>query len=404
MNHPLPDYTSALDRALACVQPLPAMSIERDRAIGCVLRAAIVADRDQPPFNRAMMDGYAVRAADVHAGAAFAVTADIPAGARGQDVEVPAGACVKIATGAPLPEHCDAVIQHEVTDRSNPMRCSLGRIDPWHAVHRQGADARAGTEAVVPGTLLRAQHLAIAAGLGYTRLTVSQQPSVTIITSGDEVVSSSAVAIERQQIRNSNAPMLLALLPAFGAGPTHHVHVRDDYHATLAALEAALHTSDIIITVGGISAGERDFFPKAADALGIETIVSGAAIQPGKPIRIAQPRSDVRCRVLAGLPGNPVSALVTAHLFAWPLIRRMLDCSEPLPWQHRGLSTSVRPNSRRQAFRPAQLQSSGEVTVPSWSGSGDIIHTANTHGFVQLPVQEDDVRAGTLVPFLPWAR
>jgi molybdopterin molybdotransferase len=350
-----------------------------------------------PPFDRAQMDGYAVRAAEVGRVEAFPVAHTIPAG-RPADVAVPAGACVKIATGAPVPADVDAVVPHEESDRADPVRFSITRVEPGRAIHPRGADAKAGDELMATATVLAAHHLGIAAVVGCTTLTVAARPRAVVLTSGDEVVAPDA-APAAHQTRNSNAPQTRALLARCGTCPAGHVHVPDERDATITAVDDALATHDLVVTVGGISAGERDHFPDAFAHHGVEFALRGAAIQPGKPVIVGHAPGGA---VVVGLPGNPVSGLVCGCIFLRPIVRRLLGLDPALPWRPVELAAPVRPNPRRRAFRPARLRADGRAEVPAWAGSGDLAHTARTHGVVELPVQDDAVPAGTVVRYLAW--
>ncbi|MHC4415818.1 MAG: molybdopterin molybdotransferase MoeA [Planctomycetota bacterium] len=394
----LPDYPEALAEALDGIEPLgePA-EVELAAATGRLLREPIIADRALPPFDRAQMDGYAVRAHEVGRVAAFTVTAGIAAG-QPAAVTVPPGRCVAIATGAPLPPDVDAVVPHEQSDRGNPVRFTIDSLEPGHAVHPRGADAAPGETLVRAGTILRSHHLAIAATVGLARLTVARRPLATILTSGDEV-RPIGEPVADHQIRNSNAPMVRDLLVRMGAEPIGDRHLADDLAATTDAVARGLERSDLLITVGGISAGERDYFPAAFEAHGVAGSLRGAAIQPGRPIQVRQNAKGV---VVVGLPGNPVSVLACMCLFCWPIVRVMLGLGPALPWRPVELTRPVRPNPRRRAFRPAVLEDHDRAHVPEWAGSGDLSHTASTDGLLELPVEAEPVEAGRRLRFLPW--
>jgi molybdopterin molybdotransferase len=394
----LPDYVEALSCALARIEPLgESESVSVDDAAGRALCEPITADRDLPPFNRATMDGYALRASEVGVIDAWPIVADIPAGGSAE-VTVPPGHGVRIATGAPLPADVDAVIEHELSDRSDPVRFQIDSIETGRSVHRRGADARRGETLIEAGKVLRAHHLGIAAAVGATDLTVAKRPRVILLTSGDEVVPIDA-EVAPHQIRNSNGPQILELLRRVGAEPIEQRHVRDVRDDTMNAVGHALGRCDLLVTIGGISAGERDHFPDAFAAHGVTRLVEGAAIQPGKPILVGRVESG---GVIVGLPGNPVSALVCTCLFVDPIVRAMLGLDPELPWRDVVLAEAVRPNPRRRAFRPAMVDAANRVTVPVWAGSGDLTHTARTDGVVELPIQAEEVRAGTHLRFLPW--
>ncbi len=193
--------------------------------------------------------------------------------------------------------------------------------------------------------------------------------------------------------------MVRGLLARMGADPARHRHLPDNRRLTVDAVGEALAGSDLVITVGGISAGERDHFPAAFDAHGVTETLHRAAIQPGKPIFVGRAAQG---QVLVGLPGNPVSALVCACLFVWPIVRAQLGLDPALPWRPVVLADPVNPNPRRRAFRPATLCDGNRARVPAWAGSGDLAHTAQTHGALELPVQEEPVAPGTSLRFLPW--
>jgi len=402
----LPDYAQALIDALSSVALLPSTEVVTlDHALHRVLAQDIVADRDLPPFNRAQMDGYAVRVADLVSSRSLPVASALSAGASmlGQ---TPAGHCVRIATGAPVPNDLDAVIEHERTDRGDlkNARVIFNVENPLagRAIHPCGSDAQRGQVIVPSGTLLQAPQLGLAATVGYDTLTVRARPRVTILTSGDEVVPHGSVttSLQPQQIRNSNGPMLLASLKCFGAGDCTSIHLPDDLGKTVSALRHALERSDLVVTVGGISAGERDFFPAAYSECGIALSLRGAAIQPGKPIAVGRNNEG---RVLVGLPGNPVSVLACAHLFLWPVVRHMMGIASPLPWRLVNVAEAVKANQHRRAFRPATLLDQQNVAIPRWSGSGDLVHTAATDGLLELPIQDGEVPSGTPLRFLAWA-
>ena len=398
----LPDYDEALRLALTGIDAITDIEIIRVAdSSGRVLAAPIVADRDLPSFNRSQLDGYALRAGDLGRVETFPVVASIAAGSLA-DVTVETGRCVKIATGAPLPDDVDTVIGHEMSDRGDPVRFTIRSIDPGHAVHPRGADAVTGDTLVTNGTVLGARHLGIAAAVGTDRIEVVRRPRVVLLTSGDEVVATGA-PVATHQIRNSNGPMITAMVQRIGGGPVEHRHVVDDRQESIEAVAAALDHADLLITVGGISAGDRDHFPAGLAAGGVTLSVHGAAIQPGRPVMVGRTAGGT---VTLGLPGNPVSALACTCLFGWPIIHRLLGIDTALPWRWVELAEPVKPNPRRRAFRPAILvaaESNGErIRVPAWAGSGDLAHTAPTDGLLELPPQPEPVAAGTKLRFLPW--
>jgi molybdopterin molybdotransferase len=461
----LPGYAAALGEALAAVMPLGTEQVALGAARGRVLRQDIAADRDQPPFDRAAMDGFAVRSGDVRPGAILTITGTLPAGAPPEACRTPlaAGAAVRIATGAPLPPNADAVVPIEQSalegvagpqsgGGSGSVRFAIDSITPWRSVHRRGSDAARSQVVLRTGTVLGPAEIGIAAAVGAVQLTVARQPRITLLTTGDEVrpPETPAEKLQPQQIRNSNGPMLESFFAALGVPVWRCEHMPDDPERTLAAAREALSHSNLVVTVGGVSVGERDFLPWSWGKLGLTTILRGAAIQPGRPVflagetaggkesdsflpgpasgpsdaanetggRDARPTRGVgepaerRCeKLVLGLPGNPVSVLATAHLFAWPILRRMraenADSADAaahpfgLPWRSVPLAEEAAGSAARQVFRAARLDAAGHVHIIPWHGSGDLMHTAAADGWVALPLNDGLVAAGTPVPFLP---
>jgi molybdopterin molybdotransferase len=406
----LPGYEEALAMVLAAAPLLGDQRVSLADAPGRVLREAVRADRDQPPFDRSAMDGFAVRASEVNGrSGAWPVEGTVAAGSASFDQPLAPGTAKRIATGAPLPPHADAVIPIEQAaveriDDSGAERVSFlsPTCKPWQNVHRRGIDARAGDVVIAAGTRLAAQHIGIAAAVGAGELLVAQRPRIVLITTGDEVrpFSTTGADLQPQQIRNSNGPMLGAMLGALGTPLYRHEHVVDEPEATLAAAREALAQAHVVVTVGGVSVGQRDHLPGAWHRLGLRTVLHGIAIQPGKPVFVAT-EGD---KLVLGLPGNPVSVLATAHLLLWPLLRRMLAAADaPLPWRDAPLRDAVTPSSKRQVFRLAATQPDGSVAVIPWHGSGDLMHSTNADVLVRLPLSDEPVAPGTRLPVLPLA-
>jgi len=393
-----PRYPEALGALLGSINRTSHVEpVELADCCGRVLAEPVQADRDLPPFNRASMDGYALRSSDVAPGRSFPVAGRIAAGHDGS-LTVAAGSCVAIATGAPVPHELDAVIQHEMSDRRDPASFTIDSVAPGKNIHPRGADARRGDVVLHLGTALQPHHIGIAASVGRTSLRVNRRPRVAILTSGDEIITPDA-SPHPHQVRNSNGAMLIALARQMGAEVVHSQHLPDDLVTTRDSIATQLEHCDVIATVGGISAGERDCFRTAFEMCEVQCIVARALLQPGGPIYAG--RHAGGCTVI-GLPGNPVSVLACACLFLWPVVRKLSGLNGSLPWREVSLAEPVTPNASRQAFRPAILHADSRVSVPSWAGSGDLVHTTLTHGLLELPIQKEPVAAGTTLRFLPW--
>lgn len=396
----LPNYNEAIERAKVGVKRLSRTElVPLSNCLDRVLATPVNADRDLPPFNRSALDGYAVKASAFSNDRTWPVVATIAAGSQ-QSPTVESDCCVAIATGAPLPAGLDAVIPHERSDRGdrqgNPVTFSVRSIEAGQGVHKQGADAHTGDTIITPYSTMSAHHIGLAATVGSNQLEVMSHPRATVITTGDELVATGTNPAAHQ-IRNSNGPQTSALLHQMGAQVLAHEHYLDDFDVVHAGLAQATSNCDLVVTVGGISAGDRDHVPGVLEKLGMKTLVKGCAMQPGRPVLIGLCDQAL----VVGLPGNPVSALVCSTLFIWPLIRRMLGLDTQLPWRKVRLNAPVQPNAKRQAFRPAQV--TGDTAhVPQWAGSGDLSHTSKTNGVVALPMQGEPLTNGSEVPFVPW--
>ncbi len=342
------------------------------------------------------MDGFAVVASAVKPSVVFAVDGAVPAGGAREtfEVAVPAGSVRRIATGAPLPKGCDAMVPIEQAVVSGEgVSFTVEGVKPWQNIHRRASDVKTGGVTVAAGTRLAAQHLGLAATSGCVELSVARVPRVTLLTTGDEVVDP-ATATEKlgpQQIRNSNGPMLSALIGPMGGRVLAWKHLPDDLEKTIQAAKAALEESDLVITNGGVSVGERDYLPEAWKRLGLEVILHGVNIQPGKPVFIA---TDGKGKMVMGLPGNPVSVLCTAHLFVRPVIAAMTGDTKKQVWRKVKLAEPTKGNAKREMFRAGYWMEDGTVRVIPWQGSGDLAHTAAAQVWVRMPMVEGLVDEG----------
>jgi len=394
----LPSYSQALDSALSIVHQVSVLEkVPLDKGIRRCLGEPIIANRDLPPYNRSQMDGYAVVASEVQYGKAMKVLGEVLVGASYDATHQP-NTCVAIATGASVPDCFDAVVQHEMTDAGEQVvtfHCDA--IQDGNAIHPQGSDAKAGDILLEQYSVIAPQHTGITASVGCETLKVLSKPKVIVITSGDEVVAPNVQALPHQ-INNGNNPMVATAFASMGCEVVEAHHVQDDKDATNDALETSFDgRCDLVVTIGGISAGKRDFFPSAFEQAGVELVVKGANVQPGKPIIVGKRENTM----LLGLPGNPVSALACCCIFGWPIVHGLLGCTTTLTWQFLPLDSLTKPNLRRTSFRPCIFKD-GKISIPQWQGSGDLAHTANTTGLVQLFPSDDEFEAGSQVPYLPY--
>lgn len=406
----LPDLDEVRDALVSFARRTGTESVELAEAGSRILARAILADRDLPPFDRATMDGIAVRWSELDADARFRLVRTVAAGQPPGPAPDP-GCGVRIATGAALPDGLDTVVKREVveatTDRADTVRVTDRGFHRWESVHRRGVDARAGDELVPPDTTIDPAIIAIAATTGRSRVEVRRRPRCTIITTGDELreVDDRLDGIDdRFRIRDGNGPMLAAAMRAFGADVVTITRAADTLATTKTSIEKALAESDLCITVGGVSAGDLDFVPRAAKEIGLDVAGRGVRLQPGRPFAWWTNNGALR---LAGLPGNPVSALVCAHLFVRPWVESSLGLDPDAAWTTRRLQSTTTPNPHRDACRPARfdLDSEGRaiIAVADWNGSGDLPHLIGTDGIVRLPRGTTPIEAGHPLPSMTWA-
>jgi molybdopterin molybdotransferase len=306
---------------------------------------------------------------------------------------------IEIMTGAPVPAGADCVLMVEhagiETDRITPAR----KLEPGENIVPAGAEAHAGTTLVEPGTRIAPQHIALAAACGYERLSIHVQPRVAILATGDELVPLGEKPLP-QQIRNSNSYSLAAQVARYGGRPIVHPAVRDDLEASEAAIRAALDC-DLLILSGGVSMGKYDFVEQALANLNAEFFFTGARIQPGRPIVFG--RLPARGLYFFGLPGNPVSTLVTFALFAAPMLAALAGQKQIGPqFAQAKLTQFVEGKPGLTRFLPAYLKSSANeanIRAISWQGSGDQSAAAKTNCFLVVP-EGQSLDAGATVNFL----
>ncbi|HEX3133549.1 MAG TPA: molybdopterin molybdotransferase MoeA [Planctomycetota bacterium] len=380
-------YADALAR-LAALDLKPATErIPLTEAAGRTTAEDITLAGDQPPFDRATMDGYALcLKADTNA---YAVKGVVYAGSSYPGTLQP-GEAVRIMTGAPAPAGT-TVVPHELSDRGEQIVVitdakarAPGRNIAW-----RGEDGKAGTVLVSAGTRLTPLVLSVAAMAGATTVTVARAPRLALVTTGDEVGGAGPAGII-----DSNGPFLTGFAASLGLS-AYRVHAVDQEGLLRLTLSSAMDRAEVIVTTGGVSAGDKDLIPVVAAELGFSTVFHHVAMQPGKPILVMRKAE----RFLVGLPGNPVSVVATAHLFLLPLLHRLLGA--PLPtWYELPLTAPAANRGQRQQFLPARLTPGGFAPIP-WNGSGDLIAAASGDGLIDLPVGTT-LNAGGIARFLPY--
>jgi molybdopterin molybdotransferase len=366
-------------------------------SLGQVLAEPVRADRDQPPFPRSTRDGFACRAVDAASGHPLRVAGAIRAGESGGSLSVAEGQAIEIMTGAPVPAGADCVVMVEhVQEQDGSIRLLPGRsISAGENIVDQGAEARAGAVILPAGTRIGAAQVAAAAACGAAQVSVFRRPRVAIVATGDELVELEQPPL-MQQIRNSNSYSLAAQLLAAGAEPLRLPIARDERGHLEGVIRSALD-ADLLLLSGGVSMGKYDLVEEVLRDLGAEFFFTGALIQPGKPVvfgRIGQ-------LYFFGLPGNPVSTMVTFLLFVRPLLGALCGDREPGPrFVLARLARELRVKTGLTRFLPAVLSPEITVETVAWQGSGDLAATSRSNCFLMVPPESAHLAAGETVTVL----
>ncbi|MDQ3803573.1 MAG: molybdopterin molybdotransferase MoeA [Acidobacteriota bacterium] len=392
----------AIGIVLARTQPLGAERVALEDALRRVLAADVIADTDLPPFDRAQMDGFALRSADVRdVPARLRVVGEAAAG-RGWRGRLQAGEAVRIMTGAPLPEGADSVQQVEVTRESGDGQVvEIERAtEPGQFFVVRGSEIRAGETVLGEGEEVTAARAAVLASFGYAEVPVRQRPRVAVLATGTELVPVGERPAE-DQIRDSNTYSLAAYARLAGARVERLPFAGDEPELLQRLIAEAAGRADLIVLSGGVSMGRYDFTKAALHALGCEIFFERVALRPGKPTVFARLPGGRQVLVF-GLPGNPVSVSVTFNLFARTALLAMQGARRPaLPEEHAVLARPARGAAERVSYLPAALRTDGDGRLLAeplkWGGSSDFVAFARATALAVIPQGVRTAEAGTVV-------
>lgn len=400
---------AALQSVLEHTQPLPPREVHLTDALGLVLAEDIASDVDSPPHDQAQVDGYAVRSADVRGGQAdLRVVQQITAG------EVPAKPigrreAARIMTGAPVPRGADAVVMFERTQASADASGAAKSVvldDPKFSVGqnilRRAQNMRAGEVVLHAGTEIRAVEVGLLAEVGRVRLHAVPRPTVAVLCTGNELVSPEATPGEGQ-IRNSNGPMLAALVVHAGGMPIALGIARDDEDELRAMVASGLR-ADMLVLSGGVSAGVLDLVPKILAESGVRPVFHRVRLKPGKPLWFGMAEANDRPKPVFGLPGNPVSSLVCFELFVRPAMARLSGRTWTPRLFRAQLTTAHRHRGERPTYHPGVLrhQQAGNTVEPlAWQGSADLRTVTRANALICFPPGDRDYPAGESVDVRP---
>ncbi len=385
-------------------------SVDLLAAAGRVLAEPVLADRDLPPFPRSTRDGYAVRSTDLsQLPTTLDVIGEIKAGANLEQIppNVGTGQTVSIMTGAPVPAGADAVVMVEYTSLRGKQVEVTRSVVPGENIVPRGAEAREGALLLDRGVGLNVADIALAASAGKSRLQVYKRPRIAVLTTGDEIVDIDAKP-GPTQIRNSNSYSLAAQIWRAGGEPVLLPVAPDELQGLRHLIEEGLK-SDLLLMTGGVSMGRYDLVEQALSELQAEFFFTGAKIQPGRPVVFGQcsasgPARERLATYFFGLPGNPVSTMVTFELFA-RLILEALSGKVPskLIFPHLRLKKEIRIKPGLTRFLPAVLSGEfehSEVELVRWQGSGDVAATARANCYAVIPPDREYIPAGEWIPVM----
>jgi molybdopterin molybdotransferase len=403
----------ALEHVLAAFSRLPAETIAIEEGLSRVLAQDVRAELDLPPFANSSMDGYAVRAADVaqarrDSPARLVVVADIPAGTAPQ-VTIAAGQAARIMTGAPIPAGADTVVPVEQTDdapqgirredRSAARPPDVIAINVPTAVgdyvRPSGEDVRAGQTVLREGRVLRAADLGVLAGLGIPRIQVVRQPRVAVISTGDELLKVHE-PLRPGKIRDTNGHTITALVQGLGAKAIRLGVARDNVEDVLAHLQQAIEAqADLILSTAGVSVGVFDVVKTVVDSLGSLGFWK-VKMRPGKPLAFG----NVQGIPFLGLPGNPVSAMVSFEVFARPAIQTMAGRPTQAATAEAEVAEAIHSDGRQTYVRVRLERRNGTLVAHSTGNqsSGVLTSLVNADGLLIVPEGVNDVPTGTLLP------
>lgn len=400
------DKTISIDearaRVLAEASPLPAEERPIEAAFGYVLAEGVVSSLNVPPFDNSAMDGFAVFAADVvDAGpdtpVALVLRDTIPAGYVAEH-HLNRGETAKIMTGAPMPQGANAVVQSELASEADGKVLIFEAAKPGLNVRRTAEDIAVGDRVLAAGAELGPAEIGVLASLGLPTLKVFRRPRVAVLSTGSELVEVDQ-PLAPGKIRNSNSYALQAYCQQIGVEVTRLGIAPDDYDSTLRMVEEGL-TYDVLITSGGVSVGEFDFVKNVQDALGVERRLWGVAMKPGKPLVFG-----VKGRTLVfGLPGNPVSAMVSFELFVKPALLRLMGHKRVVKPLYKAIVEEdvFSKDGRTYVVRVRAWREDDRWHVSSTGpqGSGILRSMVGANGLIFVPGAPKGVRAGQEVDFL----
>ena len=369
--------------------PLETEKVLFTDSLGRILAEDVKSDIEMPPFDKSAMDGYACRKEDLKN--TLEIIEVIPAG-KTPEKTIGKNQCANIMTGAPIPQGADCVVQVELTETSNDKTVKIVEIPARDNISYQGEDVKVGTKVLDKGTKIEAQHIAVFAAVGYIDVLVYRQPTVGIISTGDELVEPQNKP-SLSQIRNSNGYQLIGQVKSCGAIANYIGIAEDTPEDTFDKVSRALKENDIVLLTGGVSMGTFDFVPQVLEQAGVKIEFDAIAVKPGKPTTFGMADK----KFCFGLPGNPVSSFVQFDLLVKPLIYTLMgQVYKPLDIQMTLGADFKRRNPDRKAYFPIIIEN-GEVLPVDYHGSAHIHALSSAHGIISMEIGQTEIKKGEKV-------
>jgi len=389
----------ALNKILSHVEPLGAEKVSILESLGRIISENINAPRDIPPLDNSAMDGYALRSEDILKASLenrvrLEVLEDLPAGFISKKV-IQRGQAIRIMTGAPVPGGADAVIPVEDTERGDGFTLVLNPVSPGENIRKAGEDVRKGDQVISAGDLVRPAEIGMMASVGRSFVSVYQRPLIAILCTGEELVDVDGV-LEEGKIISSNSYTLAAQVKDCGAIPLQLGIAKDQKEDIEKKLQQGLR-ADVIISSAGISVGDYDFVKDVLKNLGMEMVFWKVAMQPGRPLAFG----TIRGKPVFGLPGNPVSSMVSFEQFVRPSLLKMMGHHQLFrPVIEAILKEEIRKKAGRRQFIRASVslkENQYVVTTTGEQGSGILKSMVKANGLIVIPEDLEIVRAGEKV-------
>ena len=386
----------ALDKILTKIQFKGVEKVSLDQALGRVMAEDVVSRINNPPLDNSAMDGYAVIAGDIQSATPenpvkLEMVEEIAAGYTAKGTLKP-GQTMRIMTGAPIPPGADAVLMQEDTQKDGDSILCLDRADVEENIRRAGEDIKIGESVLKKGTTLSPAHIGMLAVIGRSQIAVGQRPTVSILSTGDEILELDETP-QGPQIFNSNGHMLAAQIKSAGGIPIYLGIARDTEKDLMEKFEWALK-ADIVVSSGGVSVGDYDLVKSTLQKMGQDMLFWKVAMKPGKPLAFGR----IGKTPIFGLPGNPVSSFVSFEQFVRPSLRKVLGCSD---LSHKTVQAKLTRTINKKPGRLHFLSSivswtDGEYTVTpaGEQGSGILKSAANANGLLIFPLEAEEIKQG----------